>query len=401
MKLIIHIGTEKTGTTSIQELFHINREFLIHQGYYYLRSPGERNHRALAAYGMPRQRFDDFLINNGIDDTEKRLKFDSEVAENLARELADLPANIHTVITSSEHFHSRCGDRPGIERLASLLRPYFSEFEILVYLRPQIDVAISLYSTALKVGATHDFNASFLRRWCTPKNYYYNYAALLNNWATVFGQRAIRPHIFDRREFVDGDLFSDILQACGIATSMNGMTIERPAPLNESLNPFGQLLLRECNRSFPKSSENLSSRTEARHLRDEIVRHCSGSSSIDSKLAEDIQNAFATVNNKVCQRWFAGRKSLFAFSPTKYSAPQIQLGEAEEACVRAIYVRFPQESSNKEDVDAIRDAALMLERSNLELSRQLMEIAARLRPNGVFIRKKLQEYDRVLAKRGG
>lgn len=399
MKLLLHIGTEKTGTTTLQEVFHLNRDFLIRQGFYYLSSMGERNHRSLASYGMPEQRFDDFMLARKINDAPKREAFDQEVVEKLRQELACLPDGIHTVIASSEHFHSRCTLRRGIEKLACLLQPFFSEIQILVYLRPQIDVAVSLRSTGLKVGVSYDFDAAFLHNSCHPGNYYYNYAALLNNWGDVFGEDTLRPRLFDRKEFVAGDLISDALDVCNIAETYQDDRLIRPPPLNESLNPFGQFLLQELNRTFPRAPETPGGTPLVRKIQGEIIRHCTGNTSIAPALAWEIQSAFQAVNETVRQRWFPSRTTLFDFAPEKYAAPKIIFGATESAAMQAIFSLFPPESSQKHDVDSIRDAAIALEESNPEQARQLMKIAARLRPQGSLIRKKLEEYERVLARK--
>ena len=49
MELYLHIGTEKTGTTTIQSFLAANRDLLKRNRILYPRAPGEQNHRALAA----------------------------------------------------------------------------------------------------------------------------------------------------------------------------------------------------------------------------------------------------------------------------------------------------------------------------------------------------------------
>ncbi len=49
MELYLHIGTEKTGTTSVQKFFRANREVLAQNGIIYPLAPGKQNHMGLAA----------------------------------------------------------------------------------------------------------------------------------------------------------------------------------------------------------------------------------------------------------------------------------------------------------------------------------------------------------------
>ena len=54
MKLILHIGTAKTGTTTLQHWFASNRESLQVQGIYYPNSLGKVNHRKLSLFAINR-----------------------------------------------------------------------------------------------------------------------------------------------------------------------------------------------------------------------------------------------------------------------------------------------------------------------------------------------------------
>ena len=105
MKVIVHIGTEKTGTTSIQALLDRNREALSKHGFHVLRCAGKLNHRALPSFCARASRADDYLRNNAIDSDEKRESFRENLKQTFEAEISGLDSNIHTVLISSEHFH--------------------------------------------------------------------------------------------------------------------------------------------------------------------------------------------------------------------------------------------------------------------------------------------------------
>lgn len=44
MTAYVHIGTEKTGTTSIQEFLYINKSIIQKQNYFFAQSIGIKNH---------------------------------------------------------------------------------------------------------------------------------------------------------------------------------------------------------------------------------------------------------------------------------------------------------------------------------------------------------------------
>ncbi|MGH6876239.1 MAG: hypothetical protein ACREHV_02550, partial [Rhizomicrobium sp.] len=54
----LHIGTGKTGTTSIQHHLARNRRALLAQGYLYAMAPGSGNHHALSAFALEDEKID-------------------------------------------------------------------------------------------------------------------------------------------------------------------------------------------------------------------------------------------------------------------------------------------------------------------------------------------------------
>lgn len=376
IKLYLHIGTAKTGTTSIQELFHENRAFLQSQGYFYLSSEGAKHHRHLACYGMPSGQTDEFLRALQVTTPEERQQFDQEIEKNLTRDLACLPKHIHSVVCSSEHFHSRCTNQKGIERLARLLRRHFAEIAVIVYLRPQIDVALSLYSTALKAGSTQDLE-TFLRKHCHPNNYYYDYACLLTHWANAFGPENIRPRRFDKQTFRRGDLLDDILATCGIAQQWQEKVITRPRQMNESLNSFGQLMLRQCNRVIPRFNPDNTWSSLAGRIHARIGAQSTGLAGIETSRAIALQAQFDEINAQVCRRWFPERDTLFTLEWEKYRPAETSFGEQERKTVAALFKLLGEEIERPQrDARILKQAAEALRGLNLPLAQKMADLAS-------------------------
>ena len=133
-KLILHIGTEKTGTSSLQEFFHLNRCTLIDKGIYYTKCLGEKNNRVLPSIFMDDNHFDDFFKEHGISTQDDKKKYEINKKKELHVELTSLDERIHTVIISSEHFHSRLKSRDSVAKLASYLNHYFDDIKVVSYL---------------------------------------------------------------------------------------------------------------------------------------------------------------------------------------------------------------------------------------------------------------------------
>ena len=83
-----------------------------------------------------------------------------------------------------------------VRRVKSFLSNKFENIEILVHLRPQIDLAISLASTAVRVGKTVN-SKFFLNKKYHDK--YYNYDLLIKRWEDVFGADCVRIVPFNNK----------------------------------------------------------------------------------------------------------------------------------------------------------------------------------------------------------
>jgi hypothetical protein len=260
LKAIVHIGTEKTGTTSIQGFLYQNRKKLKSAGFHFIQSAGQTNNRILPAYCIEDDKHDDFYKEKGILTLEQRNEFKREFIRDFETEIQSAPKSIHTFIISSEHFHSRIRSAAEMDNVYRLLSTYFDEFKIICYLREQTTTCTSSYSTHMKTVGTESLDNFLLR--CRPGNYYYNYHDLLANWERCFGFDALNVSIFAREHFLNGDLLDDF--TAKIDPLLIG-TLTRPARAeNESLRPIGQALARAVNITFPANS----SRAEAHALRE-------------------------------------------------------------------------------------------------------------------------------------
>lgn len=189
MKLFLHIGTEKTGTTSLQNWGAANREALLEQGIFYSRSLGATNHRRFYLAALSFDRSDKGFSVFDIKDNAGREKFSRDVADDLVAETVEARAcGCRAFVISSEHCHSRLTRYEEVENACKLVTGHFDEIEILCSLRPQIDVAVSLTSTAARMR--QPVSATFFDN-VTTTNLYYDYASLIERWCAAFGQSAV------------------------------------------------------------------------------------------------------------------------------------------------------------------------------------------------------------------
>ena len=154
MKAIVHIGTEKTGTSSIQLFLRRNRRALEARGYHFLQSAGKTNNWALPAYCTEQSRFDDFDRFPEVEAGMSLEAFRRDFIGRFEEELRSLPGNVHTVVISSEHFHSRLRTDKEMSNIRDLLSSYFDDIRIICYIREQAETCASWYSTSMKSGST-------------------------------------------------------------------------------------------------------------------------------------------------------------------------------------------------------------------------------------------------------
>ena len=206
-RIIVHIGVEKTGTTTLQEFLHANRDRLREKKVAVLKSPGLRNHRSLATYCMSAHRFDQYTKKLRITSEATHQIWAKKFKRRLERELDSIRED-ESIIISSEHFHSRLHTQEEINKLQSLLVEYCSDIRIIVYLRRQDQVAVSLYSTLCRAGG---YRNSVFPMGISENEHYYNYYLLLEKWSEAFGQKNIIPRIFERKHLLNQDLISDFI----------------------------------------------------------------------------------------------------------------------------------------------------------------------------------------------
>jgi hypothetical protein len=323
-KLLLHIGTEKTGSTTLQRYLSKNgAELLSRQNVLY---PDDEElfwnhgHFPIAAALLPLEQCD-FLP------TEKRVGVGRVFAALRGRIEREKP---ELTVLSCEQFSSRF--KPAaIQRFAEALSDF--DVRILIYLRPQEELALSALSTSLKRGRSWWFETDQLH----PDDSYWNYEKMLNSWASAFseGQITVRP--FVRKALVGGDVVTDFLDAAAI---QNDAQLQRPGDANTSISAQEAMFLYALNQQlvdWPPAVEGNAVRAYERGqlMRNTLMqvvraRKCFlGSPAIAAILSEDqrseIIGKFEKTNNAVARR-FLGKERLFDNSashekPTGNSPP--------------------------------------------------------------------------------
>ena len=210
MRIFLHTGVWKTGSTAIQTFLSKNADELSKRGMLipdYARNMHEYNH----------------LFERLVARDEEGVQ---TVAETLARDIAS--SNPDTVIISSEHFWHAPPDV--IERVATMLRQFSDDIRVIAYIRPQDDMWASLYAQQAKffrVRSTHNIwgNGDYIGPAIAENAMFYH--RCFSVFQQVFGERSVDLKVYDRKAFKDGDVVKDFLDRVGVKDSEGFVASER------------------------------------------------------------------------------------------------------------------------------------------------------------------------------
>ncbi len=199
--LYLHIGSHKTGSTSIQRFLAQNRATLTERGISY--PTGANDVNLNGALGAAATTDDNALAQR---------------AEQVARLIAQHGAD--HVIASSEGF-SYLIDRPAIQALHDALTPTFPTIKIISYLRRQDQFAISHHQEGANpqtkaAALLHGHSLTALPQPSLRQHQYLDYETRIGLWADVFGNAAMILRVYDRATLKNGDSIADFLDIIGL-----------------------------------------------------------------------------------------------------------------------------------------------------------------------------------------
>ncbi len=181
-KIIIHIGTHKTGTSAIQDFLLLNRKALSRHGFLY----------------PQKSRRDYYEIKNS-EVFVPPWKF-----KNYHKLVRLCHRRDRHVIVSSETF-SLIRDVAPIQEALGDVKP-----TIICYLRRQDTFIQSFYNQAVK----NDAEYRPITAYQPPATL--DYDKLLDRWANVFGQENLKIRPYEKDAFKNGDLVTDFLSLIGL-----------------------------------------------------------------------------------------------------------------------------------------------------------------------------------------
>lgn len=310
---ILHIGTEKTGTSSIQYFLDSNRKGLAENGIFYpvtkSKKAGSQWEFVAVAARSPWE--NDLGRICKIGDANSQKRFTNDLTEDLNNQFLK-SKSCSTLLISSEHFHSRLTTVDDIILLRDFLTQWANTFKVIVYFRRQDKLAVSHFTTLVKNG--YDTDTLVIPDYATSMNFY-RYDQVYNNWADVFGKGNIVAEIYDQKFSVSNTLIENFGNKIGLSNTSGFVQTQS---VNRSINRQGLYVIKRIHELYASDRKILNLAK-----RDEFIDHISQTHPgkfypLDKVGAKEFYNRFTEHNKVLANAAFDGRANIFSSNFDEY-----------------------------------------------------------------------------------
>lgn len=296
MKIVLHIGLEKTGTTAIQRSLQDAREALAAEGVLYPENLGRHGHTHLTvAIGDCARTEDIRQRTRVVPDPAEKAGFAKRIFDEMASQVSASRPKV--LVLSNEHLSSRLLESDEVAALREFLAPLADDIQVVVYLRRQDELFLSYYSQQVKARCG-DRVETFGER---PD--WFDFEALLDRWALVFGSESLVVRTYPPE---GGDLLSEF---SGILGTQH-VQLRRSERSNPALDHLNAALLADINRHMQSGNERQGNRAGL----DQFMQMRSHGPRVeighDQRAA--LLSKYAESNETVRRRFFPDRGQLFS-----------------------------------------------------------------------------------------
>lgn len=294
-KVLLHIGTGKTGSTSIQRVLYQNKYNLSGVTYPCIKAHGLGQHYISLIY-QP--------LNKVSRADKGKFKTESEFLDytkELKKQFISLIQDKDKLLISSEFFEI-FNIEELIEFRKTLEQYGYTEFKIVVYIREPVSYYCSLLQQQIK--ASH--------RIVQPK-YKYPFKTLIDMCENVFGND-ITVVPFEKKQLYQGDVVKDFIKHCsdffGTFLSADKINYDRA---NESLSCEATYLVQMYREKFHAKNHN-KSMPDSNHLVNILTKEIPSDGYHNLSLLPHIKK-FVCFNHLKDMQWL---KNKFSVTLNKY-----------------------------------------------------------------------------------
>ena len=378
-KLSLHIGSHKTGTTTVQVTLKHNEATLLQRGLAVAQGDSMPNLHQYLDYADPK-----VILPGGF-----KTRDPAQFADMLAAHKAD------HVFGSSENF-SFFFQQVAVDALAAALTARFDDIRIIVYLRRQDRHAISHHQEGARPqrkpeGLLWGHALTALPKPAPQHRLYLDYDHRIGLWENAFGRENLLVRPFDRSLLKDGDIIPDILSLLGL----DEQGIERMPDSNLSL---GRLRAKIGHLANETVGDDLVTRRLLRALPEPDERMIPSAADAERFLAP-----YREGNRRLNQRLnITNFPNLFPddFSDYPETASEDLTPAAAIDGLRTAITTLGSSAAFLQSLTAhdLRLAALALQKEAPDSALRLIQAAHSLRPTGPAILKLKATLEKQLGK---
>ncbi len=328
-KLYLHIGTEKTGTTTVQHFLEENRQRLAEQGCWVPSCLSSPNHSLLAVCCYDDFRNDDLCRYFGIKSPEDWEQMRCKIRNELTNEFGLSGCKVG--IISTEHIQSRLFTLSERNRLRELLENIgFDDATVILYLRDPASLANSHYFTDVAQGYTKIIPGK-------PDEHYFrnlcDHRSTIEQWQGIFGEARLMVRLYDP----DGSgNFSTIKDFLSLLPRLDDKKFKPVKNGNVSISALGVELIRRINEIEPFWMNGMVNPVR-RGLNHHIRKHYRGVSyGMPEWLAREYDLAFTESNEWVRINFFPDRNRLFRRKAIRESVLEMSEAKLEREAMKLV-----------------------------------------------------------------
>ena len=308
MECILHIGTEKTGSTSLQHFLSLNRLKLLKEGIAYTKTLGKTANNGICLLSYPLNRRDNLTENiKVISDTDFRIK-QQKLKKRFKNEIKKIVKikRVEKFIISSELIQSRLTTEKDVQKLKTFLvdELRFDKIKVVIYLRDPALTAQSLFSTAIKYG--HNWESPPL-----PNDEYFgnvcDHKATLKRFGSIFGEDSIVIRLFQKEDLLGNSIITDFFHVLQEPILPRYIV---PKNSNSSLSYTAVSLLSEINKYWLRKPGNYPD-----FKRSDLIRYLENNSTTKFKISTQLKREYDKYFNKsnewVRKKYFPHRNRVF------------------------------------------------------------------------------------------